>query len=167
MDYDRIRSDGERLREDLQQAQIHEAELQQRLQQQAETLADVQQQVSQILTLVKPNRAACRYYYFFAAVIPLSISVNVLYADSIQDAESKQLLFEKSTLLVNTVADVKALAAGLASKSQEFAMLLKKQRECEAERQRLSHDLMEANSFKDRIFATVNQIAPLHGPRMD
>jgi hypothetical protein len=82
-----------------------------------------------------------------------------------QEAESKQFLLEKSTLLVNTIADAKTLTDRLASKSQEVAVLLDQQRTCEAECKRLSHDLKEANSFRERIFAMVNHIGPGDSPQ--
>lgn len=49
LDYDWIRSDGKRLKEDLWRAQVHEQELAQRLNQHVQALADIRQQVSQIL----------------------------------------------------------------------------------------------------------------------
>ena len=74
-----------------------------------------------------------------------------------QEADSKQLLFEKSTLLVSALADGQSLTVRLASKSQEVVVLLERQQKCEAERQRLHQDLKNANAFKERIFATINQ----------
>ena len=88
-------------------------------------------------------------------------------ADKLQEAELKQLLFEKSTLLVNAVADATSLRISLASKGQEVMALLNQQRKCEIERQRLHRDLKEANSFKERIFATINHAGPAHSPPTD
>lgn len=81
-----------------------------------------------------------------------------------QEAESKQLLPEKSTLLLTTIADVKALTAGLASRSQEIAALLDQQRKYETERNRLFQDLNKANSPTERIFAMVDDGGSLDSP---
>jgi hypothetical protein len=168
MDNDWIRSDGERLQEYMQRVQIHEAELEQRLNQEAETLAEVQQQVSQTCDSRCPHSCSCPLLPLIRAVaFPLSVSVTVSCADTTQEAESKRLLFEKTTLLVNTIAEAKALTSRLATKSQEVAVLLDQHRKCEAECQRLSHDLKEANSFRERIFAMVNHISPVDSPGMD
>ena len=68
---------------------------------------------------------------------------------------------------MKVVANAAFLTASLASKGQEVSALLDQQRKCEAECKRLHRDLEEANSFKERIFATINHVGPAHSPSTD
>jgi hypothetical protein len=105
-------------------------------------------------------RVAINLNSYFATTFFVPVSST----NTMQEAESNQLLPEKSTLLLTTIADAKALTARPASRSQEIAALADQRRKYETGRNRLFRDLNKANSPTERIFAVVNDGGSFDSP---